>query len=160
MAASEAIKNESGGFREGVGQHSFSGLNRRQELALRASIEYAEMNELGALDYAKGKADALGFDATVDDVRDADETTAKVGGSVMVVARGIIVAVVALIVLSALYSTDIVANPDNTNEWTNMTSTFADYGTTAFTLIGVGLIAVGAGVALSYFGGMGQNGGR
>lgn len=82
-------------------------------------------------------------------------TTANVGGSIMVVARGIIVAVVALIVLSALYSTDIVANPTVTNQWTNMTETFADYGTTAFTLIGVGLIAVGAGVALSYFGGMG-----
>jgi hypothetical protein len=85
-------------------------------------------------------------------------TTAKIGGSVMVVARGIIVAVVALIVLGALYSTDIVSNPDNTNAWTNMTDTFADYGTTAFTLIGVGLIAVGAGVALSYFGGMGGGG--
>jgi hypothetical protein len=74
------------------------------------------------------------------------------------VARGIIVAVVALIVLSALYSTDIVSNPTEQNAWTNMTQTFADYGTTAFTLIGVGLIAVGAGTALAYFGGMGGGG--
>lgn len=87
-----------------------------------------------------------------------ENTRAFVGGSVMMVARGIIVAVVALIVLSALYSTDIVANPTEQNAWTNMTATFADYGTTAFTLIGVGLIAVGAGTALAYFGGMGGGG--
>ena len=89
------------------------------------------------------------------------KTAASVGGSIMVVARGVIVAVVALIVLGALYNTDIVANPEYNNSWTQMFSTFADYGTTAFTLIGVGLIAVGAGVALSYFGGLGGSmGGR
>jgi hypothetical protein len=92
------------------------------------------------------------------DEETSENTRAFVGGSVMMVARGIIVAVVALIVLSALYSTDIVSNPTEQNAWTNMTQTFADYGTTAFTLIGVGLIAVGAGTALAYFGGMGGGG--
>ena len=106
---------------------------------------------------------ALGERGTRRELEEAETTTAYVAGSVMMVARGIIVAVVALIVLGALYSTDIVANPDNENAWTNMTDTFADYGTTAFTLIGVGLIAVGAGTALAYFssfGGGGMGGGR
>ena len=164
MAACEAaIENNSGGFREGAGMDSI-GLSKFDQYRLRAAIELARAAELGFVDYSaeKGRefADSLGLNVTVDDVREQEETTAKVGGSVMVVARGIIVAVVALIVLSALYSTDIVSNPTNQNQWTNMTQTFADYGTTAFTLIGVGLIAVGAGVALSYFGGMGGASGR
>ncbi|RDZ39412.1 hypothetical protein C5B91_20175 [Haloferax sp. Atlit-10N] len=122
----------------------------------RAALEHAGTDMGTAIAAGCAIADHLGIES-----RNLDEETtitARIGGSVMVVARGIIVAVVALIVLGALYSTDIVSNPDNVNAWTNMTDTFADYGTTAFTLIGVGLIAVGAGVALSYFGGMGGGG--
>jgi len=113
-----------------------------------------------ALATGEAIADRLGLDTTLEDVAEADTTTASVGGSIIVVARGVIIAVVALIVLSALYSTDIVSNPENNNTWTQMFDTFAGYGSTAFTLIGVGLIAVGAGVALSYFGNMGGGGGR
>ncbi|EMA03543.1 MULTISPECIES: hypothetical protein [Haloferax] len=124
----------------------------------RAVLEHAG-TEMGTA-IARGVAMANKLGAESRDLSEETTITAKIGGSVMVVARGIIVAVVALIVLGALYSTQIVANPDNPNQWTNMTDTFANYGTTAFTLIGVGLIAVGAGVALSYFGGMGGGGGR
>ncbi|WP_396614091.1 hypothetical protein ACH9L7_20320 (plasmid) [Haloferax sp. S1W] len=107
---------------------------------------------------ATGITAANEFGVESRDLSEETTITAKIGGSVMVVTRGIIISVVALIVLGALYSTDIVANPKNPNQWTNMTVEFANYGTTAFSLIGVGLISVGAGVALSYFGGMG--GGR
>lgn len=121
-----------------------------------------EANQSVALSQGQATADTvLGHGrGTREELDDAETTRAFVGGSVMMVARGIIVAVVALIVLGALYNTDIVSNPQNANQWTNMTTTFADYGTTAFTLIGVGLIAVGAGTALAYFGGMGGGGGR
>ncbi|ELZ95000.1 hypothetical protein C440_07987 [Haloferax mucosum ATCC BAA-1512] len=122
----------------------------------RAALKHAGTDMGTALAAGVATADKLGLGSR--ELSDETTITAEIGGSVMVVARGIIVAVVALIVLGALYSTDIVSNPDNQNAWTNMTGTFADYGTTAFTLIGVGLIAVGAGVALSYFGGMGGGG--
>ncbi|SFR34185.1 hypothetical protein [Halogeometricum limi] len=112
-----------------------------------------------ALEYALGKTQQWGIEPKTEYLGENASTTARVGGSIMVVAQGVIIAVVALIVLGSLYNTDIVANPEYNNTWTTMFDTFADYGSTAFTLIGVGLIAVGAGVALSYFGGMGGMGG-
>jgi hypothetical protein len=79
-------------------------------------------------------------------------TTATVAGPVMTIGRAILVAVIILIVLGELYATDIVANPTNPNTFTNLTTTFASYGETAYIMIGLGLIALGASVALSYFG--------
>lgn len=90
-----------------------------------------------------------------------DRTAPSFAGPIQEVGRGIMYAVVVLIVLGALYNTKIVANPDNPNAWTNLTATFADYGTTAFIMIGLGFIALGAAVALSYLGAFGDgNGGR
>jgi hypothetical protein len=40
----------------------------------------------------------------------------------------------------------------NQSEFQAMTDTFASYGTTAFTMLGLGLIAAGAAAALAYFG--------
>jgi hypothetical protein len=85
-------------------------------------------------------------------------TTAAISGRVMTVGKAILVAVIMLIVLGELYSTQIVANPDNPNIFTNLTTTFGDYGVVAFTMIGLGLIAAGASAALAYFGSFG--GGR
>lgn len=87
-------------------------------------------------------------------------TRAAISGPIMRVGQGILVAVIVLILLGELYSTDIVANPDNANVFTNLTGTFGDYGEVAFIMIGLGLIALGASVALSYFGGFGGNGDR
>jgi len=86
------------------------------------------------------------------DVEGAKTTTAAVTGAVLQVGKAIMVAVIMLIVLGELYATDIVANPTNPNAFINMTETFAQYGTTAFTMIGLGLIAAGASAALAYFG--------
>lgn len=85
-------------------------------------------------------------------------TRAPVAGPVMTIGRAILVAVVILIVLGELYATDIVANPTNPNTFTNLTSTFASYGETAYIMVGLGLIALGASVALSFFGGFGGGG--
>ena len=46
------------------------------------------------------------------------------------------------------------------NTFQALYSTFASYGETAYIMIGLGLIALGASVALSYFGGFGGGGGR
>lgn len=46
------------------------------------------------------------------------------------------------------------------NTFQSLTATFASYGETAFIMIGLGLIALGASVALAFFGGFGRNGGR
>jgi len=89
---------------------------------------------------------------------DALLTRAGVAGPVMTIGRAILVAVVILIVLGELYATDIVANPTNPNTFTNLTSTFASYGETAYIMVGLGLIALGASVALSFFGGFGGGG--
>ncbi|WP_224332882.1 hypothetical protein [Haloprofundus halobius] len=163
--AAAAIQPETRGLapaaRIGLGteQPDSPGIVDRAIDAADAVREDADFKLWNATLAGKAFANKTVGEVSVDEVHEAETTTAKIGGSVMVVARGIIVAVVALIVLGALYGTDIVSDPDTENEWTNMTDTFADYGTTAFTLIGVGLIAVGAGVALSYFGGMGNGGG-
>ena len=85
-------------------------------------------------------------------------TRAPVAGPVMTIGRAILVAVVILIVLGELYATDIVANPTNPNTFTNLTKTFASYGETAYIMVGLGLIALGASVALSFFGGFGGGG--
>ncbi|WP_231751403.1 hypothetical protein [Halogeometricum sp. CBA1124] len=122
-------------------------------------IESTDGEMRPALEYALGVTQRLGIEPKTEHLADDASTTARIGGSIMVVAQGVIIAVVALIVLGALYNTEIVANPQYNNTWTQMFDTFANYGSTAFTLIGVGLIAVGAGVALSYFGGMGGMGG-
>jgi len=87
-------------------------------------------------------------------------TRAGLSDVIMTVTRAIMVAVIALIILGALYATDIVSNPTNPNAFTNMTATFANYGTTAMTMIGLGLIALGASAALYYFGAFGGGGGR
>jgi len=86
-------------------------------------------------------------------------TSAAIAGRVMTVGQAILVAVIMLIVLGELYSTDIVANPTNPNVFTNLTTTFGDYGSVAFTMIGLGLIAAGAAAALAYFGAF-NSGGR
>ena len=86
------------------------------------------------------------------------ETQAHVSGPVMQIGQAILVAVIILIILGELYATDIVANPDNPNTFTNLTETFAQYGETAYIMVGLGLIALGASVALSYFGGFGGGG--
>jgi hypothetical protein len=87
-------------------------------------------------------------------------TEAPISGRVLTVGKAILVAVIMLIVLGELYATDIVANPSNPNSFTNMTDTFASYGTTAFTMLGLGLIAAGAAAALAYFGMFGGGSGR
>ncbi|WP_282348303.1 hypothetical protein [Haloferax volcanii] len=115
-----------------------------------------------ALNRGLDAAQRFGIEPKREHVAEDATTTARISGSIMMVAQAIIVAVVALIVLGSLYSTDIVANPTYNNTWTTMFDTFASYGETAFILIGVGLIAAGASVALGFFGGMGggMNGGR
>lgn len=92
--------------------------------------------------------------------REAARTTyAAIAGRVMTVGQAILVAVIMLIVLGELYATDIVANPTNPNVFTNLTTTFGNYGSVAFTMIGLGLIAAGASAALAYFGAF-NSGGR
>jgi hypothetical protein len=46
------------------------------------------------------------------------------------------------------------------NTFQALTATFASYGETAYIMVGLGLIALGASVALSFFGGFGSRGGR
>lgn len=46
------------------------------------------------------------------------------------------------------------------NTFQNLFATFANYGETAYIMLGLGLIALGASVALSYFGGFSRSGGR
>lgn len=89
-----------------------------------------------------------------------EKTFASFSGPIRQVGTGIMYAVVVLIVLGALYNTDIVSDPENPNTWTNLTDTFAEYGETAFIMIGVGFIALGAAVALNYMGAFGREGGR
>ncbi|REA03888.1 hypothetical protein DEQ92_10330 [Haloferax sp. Atlit-6N] len=139
MAVEEPFTNPIEEFVHGRGGFSGQALNRGLEAAQRLGIE--------------PKQEHFTEDAT---------TTARISGSIMMVSQAIIVAVVALIVLGSLYSTEIVANPTYNNTWTSMFDTFANYGETAFILIGVGLIAAGASVALGFFGGMGggMGGGR
>ncbi|RDZ39337.1 hypothetical protein C5B86_19495 [Haloferax sp. Atlit-19N] len=139
MAVEEPFTNPIEEFVHGRGGFSGQALNRGLETAQRLGIE--------------PKQEHFAEDAT---------TTARISGSIMMVSQAIIVAVVALIVLGSLYSTEIVANPTYNNTWTSMFDTFANYGETAFILIGVGLIAAGASVALGFFGGMGggMGGGR
>ncbi len=101
--------------------------------------------------------------STIDSAADklVDVTRSHVAGPVMTIGRAILVAVIILIVLGQLYATSIVANPENPNTFTNLTTTFAEYGEIAYIMVGLGLIALGASVALSYFGGFsGGNGGR
>lgn len=93
-------------------------------------------------------------------INGALSTTATVAGPIMTIGRAILVSVIILIVLGELYNTDIVANPTNPNTFTNLTTTFAQYGETAYIMVGLGLIALGASVALSYFGAFSGGGGR
>lgn len=48
----------------------------------------------------------------------------------------------------------------NQNTFEALTATFASYGETAYIMVGLGLIALGASIALSFFGGFGGRGGR
>lgn len=82
-------------------------------------------------------------------------TRARQMGRIEYIGGAIVGAFMIIVVLSMIYQLDIVQEADG--PFGNLTETFVDYGVAALSLVGVGLVLLGANYAMGMFG---NNGGR
>ena len=80
-------------------------------------------------------------------------TVARQMGRIEYIGGAIVGAFMIIVVLSMVYQLDIVQNADG--PFGNLTQTFTDYGVAALSLVGVGLVLLGANFAMGMFGGRG-----
>lgn len=83
-----------------------------------------------------------------------ERTRAAMTGMIRGIGAGVIAAFMVIVVLSQVYSLDIVSQ--GSGPFANLTSDYVDYGTAAMSLVGIGLIVGGAGYAMSMFNGWGS----
>lgn len=81
--------------------------------------------------------------------RDQIVTRAMQMGRIEYIGAAIVGAFMIIVVLSMIYSLDIVQNADG--PFGNLTDTFTDYGVAALSLVGVGLVLLGANYAMGMF---------
>lgn len=100
------------------------------------------------------------LDCSADAMRNDDsvpglKTVARQMGRIEYIGGAIVGAFMIIVVLSMIYQLDIVQEADG--PFGNLTETFVDYGVAALSLVGVGLVLLGANYAMGMFG---NGGGR